>query len=64
MDLQTDELLSLLNGAPLLRPEERYGLLALRWSDTGLGRGVATSEGVKSEIPKAIRDAEMFLACL
>jgi NOL1/NOP2/sun family putative RNA methylase len=53
VDLDTQELLALLEGEALSRPEELYGLLALRWSGAVLGRGVATTAGVKSEIPKA-----------
>jgi NOL1/NOP2/sun family putative RNA methylase len=53
VDLDTQELLGLLDGEAMARPEELYGLLALRWSGAVLGRGVATAAGVKSEIPKA-----------
>ncbi|MCG6955713.1 MAG: RNA methyltransferase [Gemmatimonadetes bacterium] len=53
VDLDTADLQALLRGDALARPEELYGLLALRWSGAVLGRGVATAAGVKSEIPKA-----------
>jgi hypothetical protein len=53
VDLETPELLDLLSGTPLRRAEELYGLLALRWAGDVVGRGVATSVGVKSEVPRA-----------
>jgi len=53
VDLDTRELLGLLEGDALSPPEALYGLLALRWSGAVVGRGVATSAGVRSEIPKA-----------
>ncbi|MCG6989963.1 MAG: RsmB/NOP family class I SAM-dependent RNA methyltransferase [Gemmatimonadetes bacterium] len=53
VDLETSELVALLDGGAVERAEELYGLLALRWSGAVVGRGVATSAGVRSEVPRA-----------
>jgi 16S rRNA C967 or C1407 C5-methylase (RsmB/RsmF family) len=52
VDLDTAELLALLDGGSVEREEEPYGPLALRWSGTVVGRGVATPAGVGSEVPR------------
>lgn len=53
LDLDEAGLLRLCEGAPLPWPEQLAGLQALRFRGSILGRGVATSEGVRSEIPRS-----------
>ncbi len=52
LDLDAAELVRVLDGEPLPRSEMLYGLQALRWSGAVVGRGVATSQGVRSEVPR------------
>lgn len=53
VDLADEGLLTLCSRQPLPWDEELGGLLALRYRGAVLGRGVTTTEGIRSEIPKA-----------
>jgi len=55
VDLDDEEVLRACRGEAVPRDEMLHGLLALRWRGAVLGRGVATSDGARNEIPKAKR---------
>ena len=63
VDLAKDEVVRLLSGDPLPWPDELSGLLALRYEGRVIGRGVPTTAGIRSQIPKArARDLRVILA--
>lgn len=53
VDLDDEAVRTVTRGHPLPWPEELGGLLALRFKGEVIGRGVATTAGVRSEVPKA-----------
>jgi NOL1/NOP2/sun family putative RNA methylase len=53
VDLTGEAAVRLLRGDPLPWPEELHGLLALRYAGSVIGRGVPTTAGIRSQIPKA-----------
>lgn len=55
VDLDAEEVLRACRGEAIPREEMLHGLLALRWRGAVLGRGVATPDGARNEIPKAKR---------
>ena len=55
VDFDDAEMLGACRGEAVPRPETLHGLLALRWRGAVLGRGVATPDGARNEIPKARR---------
>jgi len=54
VDLTEEEVSALAEGLPVARAERLAGLLALRFRGAVIGRGVATKDGVRSEISKAL----------
>ncbi|MGD8319830.1 MAG: RNA methyltransferase [Gemmatimonadota bacterium] len=55
VDLDDAEVLVACAGKPVPREEMLHGLLALRYRGAVVGRGVATPDGARNEIPKARR---------
>ncbi|MFQ5538529.1 MAG: RNA methyltransferase [Gemmatimonadota bacterium] len=53
VELDDAELERLVGGEMLPSRDAPRGLVAFRWKDVVLGRGVSTAEGIRSEIPKA-----------
>lgn len=53
VELDDDRLSAILADGRLQWPEQLSGLQALRWRGRVVGRGVPTTEGLRSEIPKA-----------
>jgi NOL1/NOP2/sun family putative RNA methylase len=62
VDLSEENALRLLGGDPLPWPDELHGLLALRFAGRVIGRGVPTTAGIRSQIPRArARDLRVIL---
>jgi len=62
VDLTDEQAVRLLRGDPLPWPDELSGLLALRYAGYVIGRGVPTTAGIRSQIPKArARDLRVAL---
>ncbi len=55
VDLDDDEMRRACRGEAVPRAETLHGLLALRWRGSVVGRGVATPDGARNEIPKPRR---------
>jgi NOL1/NOP2/sun family putative RNA methylase len=55
VDLEDEEVRRACRGEAVPRAETLHGLLALRWRGAVVGRGVATPDGARNEIPKARR---------
>ncbi len=55
VDLDDAEMLTACAGRPVPREETLHGLLALRYRGAVVGRGAATPDGVRNEIPKTRR---------